>query len=154
MIRVKIYHFIRLLFRYIKLERRRLLRITPIWYFFLNKHTVFVTPIEQTVILLIEATKNYITSNYSKNISVADIAGAAYMSASHFSKVFWETTGFSPYDYLLTIRLDKAKELLLQTDDPIESIAGKTGFNSASNFIYFFKKETSLSPLKFRNMKF
>lgn len=102
----------------------------------------------------IEAAKNYIISNHDKNISVADIACAAYMSTSHFSKVFREITGFSPYDYLLTIRLDKAKELLLQTDDPIESIAGKTGFNSASNFIYFFKKETSLSPLKFRNMKF
>ena len=76
------------------------------------------------------------------------------MSASYFSKLFKKGTGFSPYDYLLTVRLDRAKELLRQTDDSIENVAFKTGFNSESNFIYFFKKETGVSPLKFRKIKF
>ncbi|MDE6659385.1 MAG: helix-turn-helix transcriptional regulator, partial [Eubacterium sp.] len=73
---------------------------------------------------------------------------------SFFSKVFKETTGFSPYDYLLSVRLDKAKELLQKTDDSIQNIAFKTGFNSTSNFIYFFKKEMGISPLKFRKIRF
>lgn len=102
----------------------------------------------------IEKSKDFILSNYDKNISVSEIADPALMSASFFSKVFKETTGFSPYDYLLSVRLDKAKELLQKTDDSVQNIAFKTGFNSTSNFIYFFKKETGISPLKFRNIKF
>lgn len=102
----------------------------------------------------VEAAKNFILSNYDKNISIADIAKMVHMSVSYFSKIFRQNTGFSPYDYMLTVRLDKAKEMLRQTDNSIESIAYKTGFNSTSNFIYFFRKETGVSPLKFRNIKF
>ncbi len=102
----------------------------------------------------IETAKKYIASNYDKNISISEMADAVHMSVSYFSKIFKESTGFSPYDYLLTVRLDKAKELLKQTDNPIESIAYKTGFNSSSNFICFFKKEAGISPLKFRNVMF
>lgn len=102
----------------------------------------------------IEAAKVFVNSNYNKNISVNDIAANANMSASYFSKIFKEATGFSPYDYLLAVRLDKAKEMLQKTDDTIQNIAYKAGFNSTSNFIYFFKKETGISPLKFKNIKF
>lgn len=102
----------------------------------------------------IEAAKKLIISNYNKNLTLCDMANASHMSVSYFSKIFKEATGSSPYDYLLTVRLDKAKEMLRQTDCSIESIAYKTGFNSSSNFIYFFKKETGISPLKFRNLKF
>lgn len=109
---------------------------------------------ESTRNLQIETTKKFIISNYDKNISIKEMADTAHMSVSYFSRVFKESTGFSPYDYLLTVRLDKAKELLQQTDNSVESIAYKTGFNSSSNFVYFFKKETGISPLKFRNIKF
>lgn len=109
---------------------------------------------ESTRSLQIETAKKFIISNYDKNISINDIANNAHISVSYFSKIFKEATGFSPYDYLLTVRLDKAKEMLQQTDASVESIAYKTGFNSASNFIYFFKKETGISPLRFRNIRF
>ena len=109
---------------------------------------------ESKKIDFIEKAKNFIVSNYDKSISVNEMADQALMSASFFSKVFKETSGFSPYDYLLSVRLDKAKELLQKTDDSIQNIAFKTGFNSTSNFIYFFKKETGISPLKFRKIRF
>ena len=102
----------------------------------------------------IETAKKFVISNYNKNISIKEMADTAHMSISYFSKIFRESTGFSPYDYLLSVRLDKSKELLQKTDDSIQNIAFKTGFNSASNFIYFFKKETGISPLKFRNIRF
>lgn len=98
--------------------------------------------------------KKYIKENLEKDLSVEIIAKSAHLSASYFSKTFKESTGLSPYDYLLNLRLEKAKELLLQTDFSVSEIAYKTGFNSAANFIYFFKKETNITPLKFRKMKF
>ncbi len=102
----------------------------------------------------IEEAEKFIILNYDKNISIKEIASSAHMSVSYLSKTFKENTGFSPYDYLLRVRLDKAKELLRKTDNSVEIIAYKTGFNSSSNFVYFFKKETGISPLKFRNISF
>lgn len=102
----------------------------------------------------IEKAKEFIASNYYRDISISDIANEIYMSVSHFSKYFKESTGFSPYNYLLGVRLDMAKQFLQQSDYSVESIAYKTGFNSVSNFIYFFKKETGFCPNKFRKIKY
>lgn len=102
----------------------------------------------------IAAAKDYIREYFSQNISVSDIAAKLHISTSYFSKVFKEATAFSPYEYILNIRLEKAKELLLKTVLPVSEIACQTGFQSTSNFIYFFHKETGLSPLKFRKMEF
>ncbi|HBN38990.1 MAG TPA: AraC family transcriptional regulator, partial [Ruminococcaceae bacterium] len=71
-----------------------------------------------------------------------------------FSRQFKKQTGTSPYDYLLGIRLTKAKELLKNTSLPISEISYQTGFANDSSFIYFFKKHEEISPLKFRNILF
>lgn len=102
----------------------------------------------------IEDAKVFMRDNMTSNITVNDIAKFMNMSSSYFYRIFKENTGFTPYDYLQQLRLIKAKELLQQTNHSVEEIAYQTGFNSDSNFIYFFKKETGLSPLKFRKIKF
>ena len=76
------------------------------------------------------------------------------MSSSHFSRVFKQQTGFSPYDYILISRLNRAKYLLQVTDMTVASIAYEIGFNSESNFIYFFTENEGISPGKFRKLKF
>ena len=103
---------------------------------------------------IIDSAKEYIVKNYQRELTVSEIAKAVNLSPSYFSKVFKKSTALSPYDYLLSVRLDKAKELLVNSDIPISEIAYRCGFNSTSNFIYFFKKETGLSPLKFRRIGF
>lgn len=102
----------------------------------------------------IDEAKTFIKSHFSEPITTLSLSVAAHMSQSYFSKLFKRTTGFSPYDYLLCIRLRKAKEMLLQTDLSISEIAFKTGFNSTSNFVYFFKNQVGISPLKFRKLGF
>lgn len=109
---------------------------------------------DENKIILIRKAEEYIDCNLHKDILVEDIAKSVHMSASYFSRVFKDATGFSPYEYLLGARLKKAKELLLKGDFPISYIACMTGFNSVSNFNYFFKKQTGISPLKFRKMQF
>jgi AraC family transcriptional regulator len=76
------------------------------------------------------------------------------MSPSHFSRVFKQQTGFSPYDYVLVSRLNRAKEYLQKTSMTVSEIAYEVGFNSDTNFIFFFKSNTGLSPAKFRKLKF
>jgi AraC-like DNA-binding protein len=72
------------------------------------------------------------------------------MSYSSFSKIFKETTGESPNQYHLHLRLAKAKDLLISTRLKIDEIAGQTGFTSIHYFSKIFKKKQGISPTAFR----
>lgn len=102
----------------------------------------------------IQDVKNYITENLNEKLTVQRLADESHMSTSHFSRVFKQQTGFSPYDYVLITRLNKAKYLLQKTEMSVSSIAYETGFNSESNFICFFTDNEGISPGKFRKLKF
>lgn len=102
----------------------------------------------------IQDVKNYIAENLNEKLTVQRLADESHMSTSHFSRVFKQQTGFSPYDYVLITRLNKAKYLLQKTEMSVSSIAYETGFNSESNFIYFFTDNEGISPGKFRKLKF
>ncbi len=102
----------------------------------------------------IQEVKTYISENLNENLTVSKLAETVNMSSSHFSRVFKQQTGVSPYDFVLLSRLNRAKYLLQQTDMTIASIAYDIGFNSESNFIYFFSENEGISPGKFRKLKF
>ncbi len=102
----------------------------------------------------INLAKSYILENMDKNISVNDIASYVYLSPSYFSRLFKNQTGFSPYDYIISARLDKAKYLLKSTGKSVSEIAYEIGFNSEANFIYTFTKHNGISPGKFRKINF
>ncbi len=98
--------------------------------------------------------KEYIAENLNENLTIKDLAESVNMSSSHFSRVFKQQTGFSPYDYILISRINRAKYLLQTTNMTIASVAYEVGFNSESNFIYYFTENEGISPGKFRKLKF
>lgn len=98
--------------------------------------------------------KEYIFEHLNERITVESLAKISNMSPTHFSRVFRQQTGFSPYDYVLSSRLNKAKEYLLKTDMSVTQIAYEAGFNSEANFIYCFTNNEGISPGKFRKLKF
>ena len=102
----------------------------------------------------IQTVKEYIAENLNENLTVGALAEIVNMSSSHFSRVFKQQTGFSPYDYILISRLNRAKYLLQVTDMTVSAIAYEIGFNCESNFIYFFTENEGISPGKFRKLKF
>lgn len=102
----------------------------------------------------LHALRQYIFEHLDEPLSVDALARRVHMSASHFSKVFKRETGFSPYEYVLTARLNKAKDLLQNTDFSVFDIALETGFNSESNFICFFTDHVGVSPGRFRKLQF
>ncbi len=103
---------------------------------------------------IINDAKKYISEHLDENISVKTISKKMHMSSTHLSRIFKQEAGYSPYEYVLISRLNKAKELLQKTDMSVAEIAFKVGFNSYTNFIYFFKKNTGMSPNKFRKLEF
>lgn len=102
----------------------------------------------------VQIVKEYISENLNENLTVGKLAEIVNMSSSHFSRIFKRQTGFSPYDYILISRLNRAKYLLQVSDMTVASIAYETGFNSESNFIFFFTENVGISPGKFRKLIF
>lgn len=102
----------------------------------------------------VQIVKEYISENLNENLTVGKLAEIVNMSSSHFSRIFKRQTGFSPYEYILISRLNRAKYLLQVSDMTVASIAYETGFNSESNFIFFFTENAGISPGKFRKLIF
>ena len=84
-----------------------------------------------------------------KNISIDSLADVACMSSSHFHKQFKNTLGISPIDYINSERIKFSKQLML-TNDRINDIAYKSGFNSVSYFNRQFKKHELITPSHYK----
>ena len=102
--------------------------------------------------ITIDRAKEYIHAYCSEQISIEDIANSCYVSPFHFSRIFKKKTGTSPYDYLLQVRIGKARQLLAR-GYPVADCAFLCGFNSLENFSYCFKKMTGYSPSGYKKSK-
>lgn len=107
--------------------------------------------IPEEKIVRVQNVLRYIDQNYAQVISPADLAQMAHMSETHFRRVFRDCMRMSPGDYLHMIRIQKACEMLLRTDLPMDLIAEKSGFTSLSTFNRNFRSFTGDSPLHWRN---
>jgi len=92
----------------------------------------------------------YIEENYNENISITKLAKLENYNVCYFSEWFRRKSGCTPREYLQTVRIDKAKELLITTDYSITEIAMQVGYCSSSSFARSFKLITGLSPSEFR----
>jgi AraC family transcriptional regulator len=87
---------------------------------------------------------------YSEPLSMDDIASTALLSKFYFSRVFRAATGTSPGRFLTTIRLSRAKSLLLETSLSVTEIAYNVGYNSLGTFTTRFTRSVGVSPTRFR----
>jgi len=94
----------------------------------------------------------YMQEHYQANISINDICNSIYLSPYHFKRIFKEYTGRTPHQYLMDIRIEKAKELLVRNRRPIEDIARQCGFVNAGHFAVAFKRSTKISPSEYRKI--
>ncbi|MDF2522796.1 MAG: AraC family transcriptional regulator [Clostridiales bacterium] len=102
---------------------------------------------------LVQAAVSYIQNNYERDISLADIAKFVFLSPSYFIRAFKEEMGISPINYLLKIRIERAKELLEETESKISDIALNVGFSNQQRFNEIFKKHVKMTPLQYRKQK-
>lgn len=93
---------------------------------------------------------SYILEHYQENIDLAECAAKVHMSLSRFSHLFTENMGISPYRFILLLRIDNAKELLLYSNASIREVAESTGFSDATYFSRLFHKYVGVSPQSFR----
>ncbi len=100
---------------------------------------------------VINEAKVFIASHFTDpNLMLQDVAKAVSMSNSRFSTVFSQQSGQSFTEYLVYLRLSRAKELLRSTDMKSSQIARESGYNDAHYFSYIFKKNTGITPSEYR----
>ena len=92
----------------------------------------------------------YLTKEYNKKITVEDLAKRFELSPSHFALMFKRITGSSVIDYLIRLRITKAK-LLLQDDRKVSEVSEEVGFSDVYYFSKMFKKLVGSTPSKYRH---
>ena len=102
---------------------------------------------EQTTKTIIFNALHYLENNYFNDIHIETLASSFGYSRAHFTTLFTQETGISPYLYLTQIRIKKAKEYLTNTKHSIEEISYSVGFSSIGRFSELFKKYENITPL-------
>ena len=94
-----------------------------------------------------------VARNFTEDLSVDRLAKDLNLSTSHFRHLFRETTRQPFHKYLVSMRLEKARELLLQTQTPVTEIADSVGFRSSAHFSRAFSKRFGVAPSALRQTR-
>jgi len=100
----------------------------------------------------IQAAVDYINEHYSEKITLDDVSRHIYLNRTYASQLFKKHMNVNFADYLEIVRINKAKEFLLDTSMQIAEIALKVGYSNQSYFTKVFKRNTGMSPNSFRLM--
>jgi AraC family transcriptional regulator len=92
---------------------------------------------------------DYINEYLDQDLSLAELAAVVQLSAYHFARLFKQSTGVSPHQYLIRCRVERAKQLLLKSDFTIAQIALAVGFASQPHLNYHFKRLEGMTPKTF-----
>ena len=100
---------------------------------------------------VITRARNYILEHQSEDLSLGQVAKAVNASSFYFCKLFKKSTGINFIDYISQLRIDKAKNLLLNPNCLVSEIAFEVGFQSLTHFNRVFKRMTGQSPSQYRS---
>jgi len=93
---------------------------------------------------------NYIDANYDKHITLADIARISHLSVSRLAHLFKEQMGITIIDYVTSVRIERAKQLLLATEQSCTEVCFQVGYNNQSYCTRIFKDLVGMTPRQFR----
>lgn len=94
----------------------------------------------------------FINHNLSGELTLGEISEVAGLSQFHFARVFRQTTGITPQQYVKQKRIENAKYLLTVSDLPLVEVSMRTGFKNQSHFTTLFRKLTNFTPRIWREL--
>jgi AraC-like DNA-binding protein len=103
---------------------------------------------------IIIRSKALIEKSFTEHLSLEDLAGRLNISYVWFRTYFKKHTGFSPYEYLINIRVNHAKILLKNSPYTVKEIADRTGFNSQQQFTKTFRNRTGRTPSDYKKTRY
>ena len=101
---------------------------------------------------LIKTALGYINNNYSEKITLEDVASRIYITPHYFGILFKNTTGTSFSNYLINLRIDKARHMLKDIQYRISEISRLIGYNDSKYFCRLFKERVGVSPNEYRKL--
>lgn len=99
---------------------------------------------------IIEDAKDYINKNFNKNISLNEISGRLFINPYYFSQLFKKKTGENYQNYLINLRVSRAKKLLEETDLKIYEICELVGYADINHFNKIFERVTGIKPSEYK----
>jgi len=131
--------------------------LTPISFFYQLLSHLMQIPETTTGVInaannLLTEILNYINTSYADIPSASAIASHFSISSSYLSRLFSELLELSPYQYLMHIRLDEARRMLMKGASVTEACYA-CGFSDCSHFIQYFKRKMGITPAKLRKMQ-
>ncbi|MBW9056681.1 helix-turn-helix transcriptional regulator [Rhizobium mesosinicum] len=97
--------------------------------------------------------QDFLDENYSRKLSIAELASFAKLSKGHFTQAFTATFGQSPHQYILNLRLDHAERLLADESMSVAEAAYLSGFSSQSHLTSHMRKSRNKTPSQFRPLR-
>jgi len=97
----------------------------------------------------VEKIIEYMRHNINSKLTLADLSQLVQLSPTYLSGIFKETTGYSVIEFFNKIKVDKAKELIIEGDKKVKEVAQILGFTDEFYFSRIFKKIEGISPLEF-----
>jgi AraC family transcriptional regulator len=94
--------------------------------------------------------RDYVEAHLDDRLTLSDLAGVACLSPYHFSRSFKQAVGVGPQRYVMQRRLERAKTLMRRTNEPLAEIAQQVGFSDQSHLTSIFRRETGLTPGRYR----
>jgi AraC-like DNA-binding protein len=93
----------------------------------------------------------FIMANFNRNFSLNEVSAVANLSPYHFIRVFKAQTGKTPYEYLMELKIEKARELLQAGKMTVTEVCYQCGFSNRSHFTAVFKGRVGLTPTSYRH---
>lgn len=93
---------------------------------------------------------DFLEAHLDRDVTLSELAEVAGLSMYHFAHQFKVATGMAPHAYLISRRVERAKELLSRTNLPIATVAATTGFSHQSHLNRHFKRLVGTTPARFR----
>ncbi len=100
----------------------------------------------------IREAKNYIHQHYSEKLSLTEVSELVGFNPSYFSVLFKKETGKNFMDYVIKVRMEIAKQMLVRTNMDVYEIADRVGYSDVKYFMKLFKKNVELSAIEYRKM--
>ena len=99
---------------------------------------------------LVVRAEEYIRENYHRDLSLDEVSRQLDLSPYYFSKLFKEETGSNFVEYVTSLRINRAKEMLRQEECSMKEICAEVGYSDPNYFSRIFKKNTGLTPTEYR----
>lgn len=100
----------------------------------------------------LQRVKDYVEAHLNDDLTLVDLAEQAGMSEYHFTRQFKAEEGVPPYEYVIRRRVERAKDLLRETEATVAEVAGRVGYASRRPLVQQFKKHVGTTPGRYREI--